>query len=98
MKDGNGGTEIPEDAPFSFNSWGENANAALASVMPGPCAVMSKYLTAGRTFPSRERSSRVNQSQTIFKSRVSRGQYKFKTLRMFKVFYYAWAVAVSPLG
>lgn len=96
MKDGSGSTEILEDAPFS--SWEENANAALASVMPGPCATISKYLTVGRTFPSRDRSSRVNQFQTIFKSWVSRGQYKFKTLRMFKVFYYAWAVAMSTLG
>lgn len=97
MKGGSCSTEILEDALFSLNLWEENANAALGSVMPGPCAMMSKYLTAGRTFPSPDRSSRVNQYQTVFKSWVSRVQAKFKTLRMFKVFYWALAVAVSPL-
>lgn len=62
------------------NLWGENANVAQASVMPGPCTMMSKYLTAERTFPSRDWSSQVNQFQTIFKSWVSRGQYKFENL------------------
>lgn len=63
--------------------------------MSGPCAMLREYLTAGRTFPSRDRSE-VNQFQTIFKSRVLRGQRKYKTLRMFKVFCYSWQFHISP--
>lgn len=48
--------------------------------MPGPCAMISKYLTAERTLPSRDWSSQVNQFQNMFKSGVSRGQYRFKSL------------------
>lgn len=40
---------------LSLSVHGEkNAKAALASVMSGPRAMMSEYLTAGRTFPSRD--------------------------------------------